>query len=318
MTTYVWYSAGSKETGEFIAKAIGAEQHGVLPPKEFTGSVVCFGATPSDKFKWEERNFSGLFNDPRIVRNFVNRKKMFARLAEGGLIVPPVIDVSPEDTYASLVGKLGLNLGNIITVFSENGGHAVQVTNSYNYDQAKANAKLASGSDFGILDRTRVFVVNGMVIGGLKRSKNNTGVFVEKAVNDQNIIADKEKAAELIKHLLGSGYISQAKYFWAAHDGYSPAMVAAAVKAAGLLQYDLCAVDLVETAAGGVKVLNVVSTPDLVNYPNLHIALTNAVKGWVQNKVRSAKDILKELTEKSDEEEAAAIVAVLRDYKAKK
>lgn len=318
MTPYVWYSNGSKETGEFIAKALGTKDHGILPPKEFTGPVICFGATPSDKFKWEERNFSGLFNDPRIVRNFVNRKKMFARLAEGGLVVPEVVDVTPEDTYASLAAKLSQNLGSTITLFSENGGNVVQVTNSYNYDQVKANAKLASGMDFGLLDRTRIFVVNGAVIGGLKRSKNNTGIFVEKAAGDQNIIADKEKAAELIKHLLGSGYVSQAKYFWAAYDGFSPAMTSTAVKAAGLLQYDLCAVDVVETIAGGVKVLNVVSTPDLVSFPNLHVSLINALKAWMKSKVRSAKDILKELTEKSDEEEAAAIVAVLRGYKASK
>ena len=79
---FVWHSKGTEESGAKIAEKLGCE-HGTVPPRNYEGDVFCFGAAPAANFKWEDRKFGKIYNDPREVRN----KKTPAELVGLGLPV---------------------------------------------------------------------------------------------------------------------------------------------------------------------------------------------------------------------------------------
>jgi len=65
---FVWYSKGTEESGIKIAEKLGCD-HGTVPPKGYEGDVYCFGAAPAANFKWGDRKFDKVYNDPRVFRN---------------------------------------------------------------------------------------------------------------------------------------------------------------------------------------------------------------------------------------------------------
>lgn len=85
---FVWHSKGTEESGAKIAEKLGCE-HGTVPPRNYEGDVFCFGAAPAANFKWEDRKFGKIYNDPREVRN----KKTPDELKDLGLPVAQKVRV---------------------------------------------------------------------------------------------------------------------------------------------------------------------------------------------------------------------------------
>lgn len=61
---YVWHGKDSQESAEALAAELGGRA-GTLPPKGFKGHLVCLSPGVSEKFKWDEREFATIVNDPR-------------------------------------------------------------------------------------------------------------------------------------------------------------------------------------------------------------------------------------------------------------
>lgn len=76
---FIWHGNNTKESAEALAKELKCD-FGTLPPKGYDGEVFCLGAAPSDKFKWEERKFSRVINDPRKVRKFADKAKLSEKI----------------------------------------------------------------------------------------------------------------------------------------------------------------------------------------------------------------------------------------------
>jgi len=73
---FVWHGKDSKESAELLATELGGTA-GTVPPKGFKGHLVCLSPGVSEKFKWEDREFAVVLNDPRKPY-----KKTGAELAE--------------------------------------------------------------------------------------------------------------------------------------------------------------------------------------------------------------------------------------------
>jgi len=63
-SVFVWHGKDSQESAEALAAELGGTA-GTLPPKGFSGHLVCLSPGVSEKFKWEDRTFGTIVNDPR-------------------------------------------------------------------------------------------------------------------------------------------------------------------------------------------------------------------------------------------------------------
>lgn len=85
MSTFIWHNKNTAESAEELAEKLGAS-HGVTVPKKFSGELFCLGAPHSAKFKWEDRDITKVYNDPRKIQKFKGREKLAESV--GGLGVP--------------------------------------------------------------------------------------------------------------------------------------------------------------------------------------------------------------------------------------
>ncbi len=316
VNVFVWYSQASEDSGKVLAQILGTELHGVLPPRDFTGVLVCYGATPSDKFKWEDRSVRFIFNDPRVVRKHVDRASLFAELSKGGLNTLPIHKLTPVSVFEDVCAQLGTDSVSGLSVFKVTGGDAKPAQTEVGFNQAKALGMIyASTAQYLSDKRTRVFVVDGAFVGAIAQTNDNTALFAKAAAAEQTFLPNKEQAETFIKSLLDNGVVTPAKSYWAPQTAVSPAMIQAAIKSAATLSLDFCAVDLVTNPNGSVTVLNVVSTPNITGQDMLHGPLADAVKLWLKRANRTAKEILAEIVEQATEDEADMLVAELRKVK---
>lgn len=316
---YVWYSKSSEDSGKMIAKLIGTEQHGTLPPKEFSGTLVCYGAIPGEKFKWEERSPKFILNDPRHIRKFADRSAMFAALEKAGISGPKVVKVEPNMTFNGACQSLGVAPFQGVTMFKAGGAGAKLVLTDQEFNQEKAlGMACVSSPEFLTDKRIRLFIAGGNFVGATGRSNGNHGTFAKMAAKEQNVIEEKGKAEALILHLLETGVINGCKTYWQPLNAVDPVLVEAATKAASALGFDFCAVDMLDTGNGVAKVLNVVTTPDIVSpaMEMLHAPLADSLKLWLKRSFKSAKEILSDLAAEANEEQAQVIVSELRKIKA--
>ncbi len=316
---YVWYSQSSEDSGRVLAKILGTEQHGTLPPRDFVGVLVCYGATPSEKFKWEDRNVRFIFNDPRIVRKHVFRATMFNKLSAAGLKVLPIVKIDSTSDFETVCRELGTSPVDGLTVLKATGGDAKPAQTEIGFNTAKANKDVAYASTSEYLSnrRTRVFVVDGAFVGAISQSNDNPEAFAKAAATELNYAGvPVPTVASIIRQLVDNDVVLPNRAYWTPSTTCPPAMIDAAIKAAATLGLDFCAVDLKTNTDGTVTILNVVSTPNIVGQDNLHGPLADAVKLWLKRANRTAKEILAEIVEQANEEEAEMIVAELKKVKA--
>jgi hypothetical protein len=66
---FIWHSSNTEESAQTLAQAFECE-YGKVPPKGYEGDVICLSPNPSENFKWGERNFGKIINDPRKFKKF--------------------------------------------------------------------------------------------------------------------------------------------------------------------------------------------------------------------------------------------------------
>ena len=314
MSTFVWYSQGSKESGEALAKLLNC-QGGTVPPRGFSGAAICIGASYTDKFKWGDRNFRGILNDPRKTKQFTPRNTLFAALSKAGLQTPSVVALAGAGgSYTATCGMLVATEAEGFVMCKPSGAKARRVRNDAQYLAAQQDGcTLAVARKFLTNDRVRLFVVDGKVVGALQRSVQNKNNFLDNAVAELGFGAGVKEA---LAKALDAGVIAANKSYWAPMIINSPRKIEAAEAAAKALGFGFCAVDLA-SGGGAPVVLNVVTNPALVGYDAVQEEVAKSLTEWTKKNNKSAKQILLEMAQEADEEVAEALLDELRQMKNK-
>lgn len=282
---FLWHSKGSEESGQLLATLLDVDK-GSVPPKGFEGLLVCYGAVPASNFKWEERKFHAIFNDPRKVRRYLDRKVLFDKLATE-FSVPQVTAISKASTYDSVCKELLTGKEEGICLFKINGGDAKQVFSELGFEEFKGYYKYAAKPDFMRQDRTRAFVVGDTFVGALVQGNKNSPAFARQAAAEQTIVK-ADIAEKLIAHLLENGYVKPEKAFWQAQNAVHPNFQDAAIRAAKSLEYDFCAVDMCEED-GVISIMNVVTTPAILGHEVIYGAMASQIKYWLKRADKAHK-----------------------------
>lgn len=317
MTTYLWYSRSSQESASIIAKELDIPC-GSLPPTDFSGTLICWGAKPSDKFKWGSRTLRAIFNDPRNVRTYLDRKVLFDKLAEAGINVASCITLDEDSQYLNLCNLLGVTAEDGFITGRPTGRSARVVTN-----QAELHAAVVDGNvrafdpKFVQANRIRLYVVNGSVVGATTRATaaaNDT--FFTRAIEEVTAAAGVGvgNAEMALRKAVELGIVKPIKGYWSAFGAVTPVMRTTAILAAQTLGMEFCAVDI---SSDGVdmQVLNVVTTPNLREVPSVHAALVTAIGAWNTDNSRTTKEVLQDLVNDATDEEAVALLEKLREFK---
>jgi len=318
MKTYLWHSNSSKETATWLAEKLGMA-HGNLPPAGFNGTVVCWGASFTDKFKWDSRNFQGLLNDPRKVKKFTDRKVMFAKLAETGLNVPACIPLTNEATYSNICHLLGSTEAEGFTASKMSGAKARNVTTQADL-QTALNDGCVRAIDvlFSSNNRIRMFVVDGAYQGAVSMQSNLTApAFAGQAAQmmcAKDSTLDLAMTTATLSLAITQGMVKPDKGFWGPHSVLNAATRNVAVTATKQLGLDFAAVD-VALDGTTLHVINVLTSPNLRNVPSVQEAVRTSLAAWVNANTMTAKEILQALVNDATDDEADAILTELRARK---
>lgn len=321
MSIFLWYSKGSQETGIWLAERLGIVDHGAVPPRKFEGSVVCWGTSPSEKFKWEKRNFQNVFNDPRKISELKNRKTLFDSIAAIG--IPSVKCVAlPESNpqFSQVCIELGVSEDVGFTICTASGFNRMPITNQIEMTSfvADENPRThAVTNNFGTPDRIRVYVVDGTILGAAQYTDElSDEAFLTKAAD---VISEgwsdytKPQVTSIIERALSFKVVKPSCGAWTSFSVTSPVMRNRVLTIANSLKFDFCAVDF--STDGNMTVLNVVTNPNLREVTSVQSTITNAISGWVANNSRTAKDILTELISGATIDEASSLLEELRNVK---
>ena len=320
MGSFVWYSKGSKESGALLAEELELE-HGTVPPKDFSGTLICWGAKPADKFKWENRTIQAIFNDPRIVREYIDRKDIFDKLAEEGINVISCLSITDEAQYVNICNLMGATIEEGFVVAKPSGVGARAVTSQSELEEAVADGcTRAFEAKFIRSERIRLFVVNGSVAGAATRSAAGasdaffTRASEEVASKLEGVMGHADMVEKALRAAVGNDIVSVAKSYWSPFGAVTMAQRTAGINAAKALGFEFCAVDIVVTD-GGVQVINVVTTPNLYEVPSVKAAIVNGIDSWNKNNSRTAKEILQDLVNDATDDEADSLLEKLRELK---
>jgi hypothetical protein len=183
MNTYVWYSKSTKDSGALIGDQVasdGAEFQGTNPPKGFNGIGICFGAKPAGVFKWENRNFRALFNDPRKIAELsADKTALLADIVRKGGMVLATYSLNDESDYADVLETLGTD-----TLYCCTPGltGAVKASNQDELQSAIQNGKtVAVHASFKSKETFRVYVVNGKTVVTLSKSFDEDAILRDMA-----------------------------------------------------------------------------------------------------------------------------------------
>jgi len=323
MSIFLWYSKGSQETGVWLAERLGVDDHGAVPPRYFEGSVICWGASPSEKFKWEKRNFQNVFNDPRKISELKDRKALFDGITSVG--VPSVrCVVVPQNSpaeYAQICQQLDVPTEIGFTVCTSSGFKCKVVKDGAELALAlggQDNKRThAVTNNFGSPDRVRVYVADGTILGAAQYTDElSDGAFLAKAaevVSEDWDDYTKQQVTSVIERALKLKVVKPSCGAWTSFSVTSPVMRNRALTVANNLKFDFCAIDF--STDGTMTVLNVVTNPNLREVISVQSTITNAISGWAANNSRTAKDILTELISGATSDEASSLLEELRNVK---
>ena len=320
MSIFIWYANSSKETGIWLAEKLGISEHGTTPPRDFEGSVVCWGASPSEKFKWEKRNFQSFFNDPRKLSPLKNRKVLLDRVAS--LNIPTVsCAVLPAESpqYSQVCVDLGV---------SEDVGFVL--CNSFGFnkkpivDQACLDISVgddnkrthAISNEFNNTKRIRVYVAAGVIVGATQFTDELTK---EAALTKTSyeLVKDwdrftRAQVYEIIGRAQELKLIKTVCEAWITSAINNTSMRNRALTISQDLGFDFCAIDF---SVDSMTVLNIVTNPNLREVTSVQSAITNTISNWVTNNSRTSKDTLIELINGATGEEADSLLSELRGLK---
>lgn len=316
---YLWYSKGSQETGALLADKLGFETAGTIPSKNFSGVAVCFGAAYTDKFRWEDRNFQAIFNDPRVVRQYTDRKNLFDKLGEAGLNTISCVPLTAEAQYTNICNVLAATETEGFVACKPSGAKARVVQTQADLQTAiDDGCNRALDRRFSAQTRLRVFVVAGNVVGALSKQPTNTPTYAARAaiqLHESDNSVSETTIQQVLTAAISKGLVSPTKNFWAPHSLTSTALRTAAIAVAEALGLDFCAVDFYSGDDGAHDVLNVVTTPNLREVPSVQGPIVNAISAWVTENSMTAKEILLSLINEANDEEASSLLAELRETK---
>jgi hypothetical protein len=323
MAIFLWYSAGSQETGIWLAERLKITEHGTVPPRNFEGSVVCWGAVPSEKFKWEKRNFQNIFNDPRKVGLLKDRKLLFDGVAAVGIpSVRCTIIPQANPQFLQICQELDVLAAKGFILCTSSGFRRKQVANQAELTAALGGDKPrthAMTNDFGNNTRARVFVADGTILGAAQYTDElSDETFMAKTVNDVTEEwgdYTKVQVASIIRRALELKLIKSACGAWSSYAIINPVMRNRALTVANNLGFDFCAIDF--STDGSMTVLNIVTNPNLREVTSVQSTITNAVSNWVATNSRTAKDILLDHIGDASAPEASALLEELRGIKGK-
>jgi hypothetical protein len=315
MSVFVWYSKGCGESGPVLANMVEGATSGTIVPRNFAGIMLMYGATPADVFKWEDRNFQAIMNDPRKLSGVTDRRDIFNKLSENDVQMVLFTGILPGAIYANICGALGVdqNVGFVATNVS--GTKHVVVTSQLILNQAvEAGMSRVTLNSFISQNRTRLFVLGGEVVGAVTKQPGSIAAFSGAA--GRRVAAANGHPAELVSsiihELIAQGLATPNRVMWGDVTNIDNGQKTAAIAAAAALGLDFCAVDFLSTDPDST-ILNVVITPELVDLPAAIVAsLGVAMNGWVKKNSLSPREVLKAIVEKATDEEASALLAELK------
>lgn len=326
MSTFLWYSKSSKETGLWLASQLNITEHGVTPPRDFEGTILCWGATPSEKFRWERRNFQAIFNDPRIIRPLLSRELLFKKLTDTNIptvkfLTLPVAEEGADavvHSYTDLCAALEVAADVGFLACTEGGFKRVPVKNDAQLAAAVEDGKTCVTTEkFASKERIRIFIANGMVAGGVKYTttmpvESIPSNLAGKVATGWEDFTEAQCAA-IFKRAVDMKLISTTGGAWVPYSITDANIRNRALVIATTLKFDFCAVDFDIDGSG--TVINVVTTPNLREVTSVQSAITNAVASWVYKNSRTAKDILLEVIARSTCDEASSLLEELSNLK---
>jgi len=320
---FLWHSNGSKDTAKLLAKELGLteKQCGTTPPAGFSGTIVCWGAAPGEKFKWEDRKIRAIFNDPRTVRKYSDRRALLQKLQSAKISAALCYEIAKGNSkYGDVCAGLKTPEGAGFLTAKAAGINPKAV-----FNQETLNAALEAGHThafeaiFNSEARVRAFVVNGKIIsavikgGGLDQDVFVSRASMDVAMSEKGIT--EEQATAVLTALLKGNIVSPAKDYWKPHVIVSGPKRQTVIAAAQALNFDFCAVDL-EASDESHKVLNVITAPGMTDVPTVVPPLVNTISIWVENNSRTAKDLLLTLVNDASDEEADSLLEELCKFKA--
>lgn len=319
MSLFLWYSKSSKETGVWLAKQLKISEHGTKPPRDFNGTAICWGANPSEKFKWEKRNFQQVYNDPRIIRPLLDRKGLFEKIAGLGPKVTKFVEI-PKDNpkYEDLCTLLDSKPENGFMTCTTGGFKRMRVTSqeelvrSIGEEEARTRA---TGFEFAATERVRIYVAGGTIVGSSKfiheiPPETLAGSLSNKMSSGWNVFTEAQ-CVEVLQRAIDLKLIKSSGGTWAPYALSDAKLRTHAQAIAATLKFDFCAIDF---SLDGT-VLNVITTPNLREVTTVQNAITNAISSWVYKNSRTPKDILLEVIAESSGEEASALLEELSSIK---
>lgn len=335
MAIFIWYSKSSQETGKWLADKLKVEAHGVVPPRDFEGTVICWGATPSKKFKWEKRNIQSIFNDPRVIRPLLNREDLFKKVAEVDIPVtkfitlpaPPALEegaapanppAAPiEHSYTDLCTALGVTEQKGFIACTAGGFKHVSIDSFEALMAAVADGRTCvTTTQFTDKERIRVFVSGGVVVGATKYAPTVSGKAMPDFLTNKVAAGWGDLTVDQISAVFSRAaklkLITTTRGAWAPHALANLTIRNKALTVAAALKFDFCAVDF---STDGSTVINILTTPNLREVSTVQTAITNIISSWVYKNSRTPKDILLEVISGSTCEEASSLLEELSSLK---
>lgn len=319
MSLFLWYSKSSKETGEWLAKQLKISEHGTKPPRDFNGTVICWGANPSEKFKWEKRNFQQVYNDPRVIRPLLDRKLLLEKIAGVGLAVTKFIEIPKEaPQYEDLCGALDSTPNQGFMTCTIGGFKRMRVTSQVELDlsiEEEESRTRATGFEFAATERIRIYTAGGTIVGSSKFIREIPAETLAGTVSNKMSagwgVFTEAQCVEVLQRAIDLKLIMAKGGTWAPFALSDATLRANAQTIAAILKFDFCAIDF---ALDGT-VLNVITTPNLREVTTVQNAITNAISSWVYKNSRTPKDILLEVISESSSEEASSFLEELSNIK---
>jgi len=320
MDNFIWHSKASAETATWLASQLNTSLRGLVPPSGFNGTAVCWGAGPSDIFKWERRNFRSLFNDPRKVRKYTDRRTMFAKIGETGTITLGVFLLAASTGYENTCNLLNATPSAGFVACKNNGSMARLVKNQGDIQAAMADGcTLAIQRAFLSKERIRLFVVGNDVVACTRKTTPTNASFADLAAA-QLFGGDEDSISEaayrhVMQRALDEKVVAPAKSYWMPYTAFSETTRQCAVEVCKALEFDFCAVDVVITESGAPLVLNVVTTPNLREVVSIQQPIIAAIAAWVTEKAMTSRELLLSLVHDATDAETDAILVELRKMK---
>lgn len=283
---FLWHAQSSKETGILLAQNLGVK-HGNIPPESFKGVLICWGASPSEKFKWENRTIKSLLNDPRKIQKYKDRKVLFDLLTSAGYETPSCIALASDINYDEICELISSPIKEGFFIGKKTGTALRKITNQEQMpSEDKKNLRIFS-PDFCSDARIRVFVYKDRLLGALQRGETTSNeVFVHCATNS---VSGDESFRILLEKLIEQEVIKPNKTYWAPYIIIPWEEQLRVLNISKTLGFDFCAIDFSPDLG---TVLNVLTTPSLTMTPTILAPIVNEISAWVAEKTRTTKETL--------------------------